>query len=98
MMLGVPGTLAGLALGQVGEFSLVATKAGVGAGLLGSELLQIVLDVAKDADVFLQNFRPGAVDRLRQGRSAPTRRGRARRRPADGQASLAERDRRQLPR
>jgi CPA2 family monovalent cation:H+ antiporter-2 len=38
--------LAGMALGQVGEFSLVATKAAVGTGLLGSEIFQMVLDVA----------------------------------------------------
>ncbi len=38
--------LAGMALGQVGEFSLVATKAAVAAGLLGSEIFQMVLDVA----------------------------------------------------
>ncbi|MFQ6537908.1 MULTISPECIES: cation:proton antiporter [Aphanothece] len=49
LLLGLPlrhAVLAGLALGQVGEFSLVATKAGVGAGLLGGDILQIVLDVA----------------------------------------------------
>jgi CPA2 family monovalent cation:H+ antiporter-2 len=38
--------LSGLALGQVGEFSLVATKAGVTAGLLGQEDFQSVLAVA----------------------------------------------------
>ena len=38
--------LAGLALGQVGEFSLVATQAGVSAGLLGRDVFQTVLDVA----------------------------------------------------
>ncbi len=38
--------LAGLALGQVGEFSLVATQAGVTAGLLGADVFQTVLDVA----------------------------------------------------
>ena len=38
--------LAGMALGQVGEFSLVATKAAVGTGLVGSEIFQVVLDVA----------------------------------------------------
>ncbi len=38
--------LAGLALGQVGEFSLVATKAGVSAGLFGADVFQTVLDVA----------------------------------------------------
>jgi monovalent cation:H+ antiporter-2, CPA2 family len=38
--------LAGLALGQVGEFSLVATQAGVGAGLFGQDVLQTVLDTA----------------------------------------------------
>ena len=38
--------LAGVALGQVGEFSLVATKAGVTAGLLSQDIFQTVLDVA----------------------------------------------------
>lgn len=38
--------LSGLALGQVGEFSLVATQAGVAAGLLGADVFQTVLDVA----------------------------------------------------
>jgi len=38
--------LTGMALGQVGEFSLVATKAGVTAGLLSQDLFQTVLDVA----------------------------------------------------
>jgi len=38
--------LAGLALGQVGEFSLVATQAAVAAGLLGPDVFQTVLDVA----------------------------------------------------
>lgn len=38
--------LAGLALGQVGEFSLVATKVGVQAGLLGADVFQIVLNLA----------------------------------------------------
>lgn len=38
--------LGGLALGQVGEFSLVATQAGVAAGLLGPDVFQTVLDTA----------------------------------------------------
>ena len=38
--------LAGVALGQVGEFSLVASKAGVAAGLLNQTIFQTVLDVA----------------------------------------------------
>lgn len=38
--------LAGMALGQVGEFSLVATKAAVATGLLDSAIFQMVLDVA----------------------------------------------------
>jgi CPA2 family monovalent cation:H+ antiporter-2 len=38
--------LAGMALGQVGEFSLVASKAGVTAGLLSQDIFQTVLDVA----------------------------------------------------
>jgi CPA2 family monovalent cation:H+ antiporter-2 len=38
--------LSGMALAQVGEFSLVATKAGVSAGLLSQEVFQSVLVVA----------------------------------------------------
>lgn len=38
--------LSGMALAQVGEFSLVATKAGVSAGLLSEEVFQSVLVVA----------------------------------------------------
>lgn len=38
--------LSGMALGQVGEFSLVATKAGVSAGLLPEPVFQSVLVVA----------------------------------------------------
>ena len=38
--------LSGMALAQVGEFSLVATKAGVSAGLLTQEMFQSVLVVA----------------------------------------------------
>jgi CPA2 family monovalent cation:H+ antiporter-2 len=38
--------LAGLPLGQVGEFSLVATKAAVAVGLLTPEVFQLLLDVA----------------------------------------------------
>jgi len=38
--------LGGLALGQVGEFSLVATQAGVAAGLFGPDVFQTVLDTA----------------------------------------------------
>ena len=38
--------LTGMALGQVGEFSLVATKAAVTAGLLSQNQFQTVLDVA----------------------------------------------------
>jgi len=38
--------LAGLALGQVGEFSLVATQAAVAVGLLASDSFQTVLDTA----------------------------------------------------
>lgn len=38
--------LAGLALAQVGEFSLVAAQAGVSAGLFGPEVFQTVLDTA----------------------------------------------------
>ena len=49
LVLGLPlrsSILAGLALGQVGEFSLVATTAGVTAGLFGSDVFQTVLDTA----------------------------------------------------
>jgi CPA2 family monovalent cation:H+ antiporter-2 len=49
LVLGLPlrsAILAGFALGQVGEFSLVATQAGVGAGLLGNDVFQTVLDTA----------------------------------------------------
>jgi CPA2 family monovalent cation:H+ antiporter-2 len=38
--------LSGMALGQLGEFSLVATKAGVSAGLFSQEVFQSVLVVA----------------------------------------------------
>ena len=38
--------LVGMALGQVGEFSLVAAKVGVEAGLLGHDVFQIVLNLA----------------------------------------------------
>jgi CPA2 family monovalent cation:H+ antiporter-2 len=38
--------LAGLALAQVGEFSLVAARAGVSAGLFGADIFQLVLDTA----------------------------------------------------
>jgi len=49
LVVGLPlrqAVLSGLALGQVGEFSLVATRAGVDAGLLGQETFQCVLAVA----------------------------------------------------
>lgn len=38
--------IAGLSLGQIGEFSLVATTAGVTAGLLDQDVFQTVLDTA----------------------------------------------------
>jgi CPA2 family monovalent cation:H+ antiporter-2 len=41
-----PAVLAGAALGQVGEFSFVAARAGVASGLLGPVQFQTVLDVA----------------------------------------------------
>lgn len=47
LVLGLPvrsAVLAGVALGQVGEFSLVATQAGVAAGLFGTDVFQTVLD------------------------------------------------------
>ena len=59
--------LAGMALGQVGEFSLVATKAAVGTGLLGSEIFQMVLDVAVLSMLLtplLMGAAPGLADRL----------------------------------
>jgi CPA2 family monovalent cation:H+ antiporter-2 len=49
LVVGLPlrqAVLAGMALAQVGEFSLVATKAGVSAGLLSQEVFQSVLVVA----------------------------------------------------
>ncbi|MBC1264800.1 potassium transporter KefB [Synechococcus sp. BSA11S] len=49
LVVGLPlrgSVLTGLALAQVGEFSLVATKAGVSTGLLGPDIFQTVLDVA----------------------------------------------------
>lgn len=49
LALGLPlrhAVLAGLALAQVGEFSLVAAQAGVSAGLFGSDVFQTVLDTA----------------------------------------------------
>ena len=59
--------LAGMAIGQVGEFSLVATKAAVGTGLLGSEIFQMVLDVAVLSMVLtplLMGAAPRLADRL----------------------------------
>lgn len=55
LVLGLPvrsATLAGLALGQIGEFSLVATTAGVTAGLFGADVFQTVLDTAILSMVF----------------------------------------------
>lgn len=49
LLVGLPlrqAVFSGLALGQVGEFSLVATRAGVDVGLLGQETFQCVLAVA----------------------------------------------------
>lgn len=49
LVVGLPlrsSVLAGLALGQVGEFSLVATQAAVVVGLLGPEVFQTVLNTA----------------------------------------------------
>jgi CPA2 family monovalent cation:H+ antiporter-2 len=71
--------LTGMALGQVGEFSLVATKAGVTAGLLSQDLFQTVLDVAVLSMIttpFLVASGPALADwlartplqRLQQGR------------------------------
>ena len=41
-----PAVQGAMALGQVGEFSFVATRAGVSSGLLSQEVFQTVLDVA----------------------------------------------------
>jgi CPA2 family monovalent cation:H+ antiporter-2 len=49
LVVGLPlrqAVLSGMALGQVGEFSLVATKAGVSAGLLSEPIFQSLLVVA----------------------------------------------------
>ncbi|MFN7677111.1 MAG: cation:proton antiporter [Cyanobacteriota bacterium] len=49
LVVGLPlrqAVLSGMALGQVGEFSLVATKAGVSAGLLSEPVFQSLLVVA----------------------------------------------------
>lgn len=49
LVLGLPirsAVLSGMALGQIGEFSLVATQAGVVAGLLTGDVFQTVLDAA----------------------------------------------------
>lgn len=49
MAFGLPvrsAVLAGVALGQIGEFSLVAARTGVYAGLFGSDVFQTVLDAA----------------------------------------------------
>ena len=49
LVLGLPlrsSILAGLAIGQVGEFSLVAARAGVNANLFGADVFQTVLDTA----------------------------------------------------
>jgi monovalent cation:H+ antiporter-2, CPA2 family len=57
----------GLALGQVGEFSLVATKAGVSAGLLSDTILQALLVVAvlsMLATPLLIQLAPGLAERL----------------------------------
>jgi len=48
LLVGLPlrqSVFSGLALGQVGEFSLVATKAGVSAGLLGADVFQTILAI-----------------------------------------------------
>lgn len=49
LALGLPlrnAVLAGVALGQIGEFSLVATEVGVATGLVDHEVFQTVLDTA----------------------------------------------------
>jgi CPA2 family monovalent cation:H+ antiporter-2 len=70
--------LSGLALAQVGEFSLVATKAGVGAGLLNPQIFQTVLAVAvlsMLATPLLMLLAPGLAEGL-AARLAPTAWGR----------------------
>ena len=49
LVVGLPvrnAVLAGMSLGQIGEFSLVAMTAAVAAGLLGDDMFQTVLDTA----------------------------------------------------
>jgi CPA2 family monovalent cation:H+ antiporter-2 len=70
LLVGLPlrnAVLAGMALGQVGEFSLVATKAAVTAGLLSADIFQTVLDVAvmsMIATPLLVGVAPLLADRL----------------------------------
>ena len=45
-------------------------KRGLGLDLGTEEARQIVLELCRDADVFMQNFRPGAIDRLGLGYDA----------------------------
>jgi crotonobetainyl-CoA:carnitine CoA-transferase CaiB-like acyl-CoA transferase len=54
------------AKGGLGAFYLNNNrgKKALSVDLQSDEGRQIVLELAKDADVFIQNFRPGAVDRL----------------------------------
>lgn len=91
LVLGLPlrsAVLAGFALGQIGEFSLVAVDAGVAAGLFGSDVFQTVLDATvlsmlltpalfaigpRWADVLCRT----PLRRLEHARFAPTRLGAA---------------------
>ncbi|MFM2080444.1 MAG: Kef-type potassium/proton antiporter, family [Cyanobacteriota bacterium] len=77
LLVGLPlrhALLSGMALGQVGEFSLVATKAGVNAGLFGPSIFQTILAVtvlsmlATPALVALAPGVSGAISRTGLGR------------------------------
>ena len=45
-------------------------KRSLSVDLTGDEGTQVILDLCKDADVFVQNFRPGAIERLGLGYDA----------------------------
>lgn len=91
MLLGLPvrnSVLVGLPLGQIGKFSLVATQAGVAAGLFGQDVFQTVLNTAVLSMMFapiLFALAPRLADalartplrRLERGRFTPARVGSA---------------------
>lgn len=70
LLVGLPmrnAVLAGVSLGQIGEFSLVLATAGVAAGLLGADVFQTVLDTAVASMIFapvLVAAGPGIADLL----------------------------------